>query len=97
MAALSPSSLPFLGAGLGYRRAIRPFYAAHRGHLGFLEVMPEHLLEATPEARADLVQDCSRFPVVTHSVTLSIGTAAGPDRAFLPKMARINRRFKVPW
>jgi hypothetical protein len=97
MATLSPSSLPFLGAGLGYRRAIRGFYQEHRDTLGFLEVMPEHLLDAGPDARAALYGDCAPFPVVTHSVSLSIGTATGPDAAFLPKMARINRRLKAPW
>jgi uncharacterized protein (UPF0276 family) len=97
MATLSPSSLPFLGAGLGYRRAIRGFYRRHAGTLGFLEVMPEHILDAAPAARADLQQDCAGRPVVTHSVTLSVGTATGPDRAFLPHLARISRRFKAPW
>lgn len=94
---LSPSSLPFLGAGLGYRRAIRGFYREHADLLGFLEVMPEHLVDADPAARAALEADCEPFRVVTHSVTLSVGTATGPDRAFLPKLARINRRYRVPW
>lgn len=97
MATLSPSSLPFLGAGLGYRSAIRPFYRKHRSKLGFLEVMPEHILDATPQAAADLLEQTRDFPVVTHSVSLSVGTATGPDTAFLPKLARINRRYKVPW
>lgn len=97
MPTLSPSSLPFLGAGLGYRRAIRGFYRKHAQDIGFLEVMPEHILDADPAARAALERDCSRFPVVTHSVTLSVGTADGPDRRFLPRMARVSRRLKAPW
>jgi hypothetical protein len=97
MASLSPSSLPFLGAGLGYRRAIRSFYKEHRATLGFLEVMPEHILDTSEEGRAELYADTKAVPVVTHSVSISVGTATGPDRAFLPKMARINREFRVPW
>ena len=97
MATLSPSFLPFLGAGLGYRRAIRRFYAKEDLPLGFLEVMPEHILDANEASRADLHEDTRGRPVVTHSVSISVGTATGPDRAFLPKMARINRQFKVPW
>ena len=97
MATLSPSSLPFLGAGLGYRRAIREFYQRPGLPLGFLEVMPEHILDASAAARAALAADTRNRPVVTHSVSLSVGTATGPDRRFLPKMARINRRYKVPW
>lgn len=59
--------------------------------------MPEHILDSNPEGKADLAQDTKDLPVVTHSVSLSIGTATGPDAVFLPKMARINRRYKVPW
>ncbi len=95
--ALSPSSLPFLGAGLGYRRAIRSFYREYADLLGFLELMPEHIFDASPEGRAELRDDTKRRPVVTHSVSLSLGTATGPDKAFLPKLHDVNRAYKVPW
>jgi hypothetical protein len=94
---LSPSSLPFLGAGLGYRRAIRSFYDDYADQLGFLELMPEHVFDATPDARAELRADTKHRRVVTHSVTLSIGTATGPDTDFLPKLHAINQDYKVPW
>lgn len=97
MPSLSPSSLPFLGAGLGYRRAIRDFYNTPGIPLGFLEVMPEHILDTSEAGQADLLEDTRGRPVVTHSVTLSVGTATGPDRAFLRKMVPINRQFQVPW
>lgn len=95
--ALSPSSLPFLGAGLGYRRAIAPFYHDHADVLGFLEVMPEHILDAAPPARAQLYRDTATKPVVTHSVSLSIGSATGPDLAVAKKIKAINTRLDVPW
>ncbi len=94
---LSPSSLPFLGAGLGYRRAIRSFYDQPGLPLGFLELMPEHIFDASAQSQAELAEDTANRPVVTHSISLSIGTATGPDGRFLPKMARVNRRYKVPW
>jgi uncharacterized protein len=95
--ALSPSSLPFLGAGLGYRRSIAPFFERHRAQLAFVEVMPEHLLDANPAQRRDFLSSTRGFPVVTHSVSLSVGTATGPDQAHLEAVAKINRRYRAPW
>jgi uncharacterized protein len=94
---LSPSSLPFLGAGLGYRRAIRAFYRERRDLVGFVEVMPEHLLHAPPEARAALLEDAAPFPAVTHSVSLGLGRATGPDLGFARRSRAVHRRLRAPW
>lgn len=97
MPSLSPSSLPFLGAGVGYRRAIAPFYARYRKWIGFLEVMPEHVVSAPTEARDALLAAVADFPVVSHSVTLSVGSATGPDRPWMRTMAAVNRDLGAPW
>lgn len=91
MPSLDPSSLPFLGAGVGYRRAIAPFYKAHGDGVGFLEVMPEHLVHAGPQARRRLLQDTGPFPIVTHSVSLSVGSSEGPDADWLTLFKRANK------
>ncbi|HEV8361473.1 MAG TPA: DUF692 domain-containing protein [Candidatus Thermoplasmatota archaeon] len=93
----SPQQLPWLGAGLGYRGALHDFLSAQGEALGFLEVMPEHVLEGRAEARQRLRELAARVPVVTHSVSVSIGTATGPDAGFVPKMARVTRALDAPW
>jgi hypothetical protein len=93
----SPNALPWLGAGLGYRGALHQFLEHEDEHLGFLEVMPEHVLEGRAEARARLLKLAERKPVVTHSVSVSVGTADGPDKAFLPKMRKVSEHLDAPW
>lgn len=92
-------SLPWLGAGLGYRGALHDFLAQERaeGHLGFLEVMPEHVLEGSAAGRQRLLEFSKTVPSVTHAVSVSIGTATGPDAPFTRKMAQVSRRLQAPW
>ncbi|MCA1814341.1 MAG: DUF692 domain-containing protein [Halobacteriales archaeon] len=93
----SPHDLPWMGAGLGYRGALHAFFRKHDAHLGFLEVMPEHVLEGSVAARQRLLHHAARKPVVTHSVSVSVATAPGPDAPFLRKMAQVSERLDAPW
>lgn len=97
MPRLSPSSLPFLGAGLGYRRALHDELARKRKPVGFLEIMPEHLVEGTQASRDRLLAVARQYPVVAHSVSLSVGTATGADLAFAHKMAKASNDLKAAW
>lgn len=97
MPRLSPSSLPFLGAGLGYRRALHRTLNRKQAGLGFLEVMPEHLVEGSPASRAQILAASAKLPVVTHSVSLSVGTATGADLGFARKMAHVNDELDPAW
>jgi uncharacterized protein (UPF0276 family) len=97
LARLSPSSLPFLGAGLGYRRSLHDILAKRSKEVGFLEVMPEHAIEGSPESRRALAALAKTMPVVTHSVSLSVGTATGADLAFAAKMHDVSQRLDAAW
>lgn len=97
MPSISPSSLPFLGAGLGYRRSLHQILRKNRKGIGFIEVMPEHVLEGNMSSRLQLVALAQQFPVVTHSVTLSVGTASGPDIPFALKMEKVGERLGAAW
>jgi uncharacterized protein len=97
LAPLSPSSLPFLGAGLGYRRSLHDVLRKRRKQVGFLEVMPEHALEGTEASRRALLDLASTMPVVTHSVSLSVGTATGADVGFARKMHGVGQRLDAAW
>lgn len=96
---MSLKALPWLGAGLGYRGALHAFLAGERaaGHLGFLEVMPEHVLEGPVEGRRRLAAFAREVPSVTHAVSVSVGTASGADMRFVPRMGRVSDRLDAPW
>lgn len=95
--AADPRRLPWLGAGIGWRHELRGFLRDERESLGFVELMPEHVLDAPPEAQADILRDAKAFPVVTHSVSMSIGSAEGPDASFLEGMRRVSDDVAAPW
>lgn len=59
--------------------------------------MPEHLVEGTQASRERLLAVAKQYPVVTHSVTLSVGTATGADLEFAHKMAKANVDLKPAW
>jgi len=85
---------PFLGAGVGYRRAHRAALLGPEPGPDVLEVMPEHFY-AHPEELDALAE---RYPLVFHCVNLSIGTAVDDlrgdelTRAQLPRLHALIRR-----
>ncbi len=82
--ALAPDSV-----GLGLRRALLgPLQAATPGDFDFLEVAPENWIGvggAFGEAFADLA---SRYPIVCHGLSLSLGGPGPLDETFLEKLRR---------
>jgi uncharacterized protein (UPF0276 family) len=66
----------FLGGGVGYRRAHRSALLGAGPGPDVLEVMPEHFF-AHPEELDALAE---RYPLVFHSVSLSVGTAVSDPR-----------------
>jgi uncharacterized protein (UPF0276 family) len=84
----------FLGGGIGYRRAHRAALLGPEPGPDVLEVMPEHVY-AHP---ADIDALAARYPLVLHSVSLSVGTAVADARgdevtqAHLPRLRELARR-----
>jgi uncharacterized protein (UPF0276 family) len=86
----------FVGGGLGYRRGHRAALLASDPGPDLLEIMPEHFFAAPDE----LDPLAARYPVVFHSVGLSVGTAAGDEagdpvtRAALARVRELARRAR---
>lgn len=93
----SLDTLPFLGAGLGLRDEIAPALVPHRDRIDFLEVIGEHFFEPTREARRRLSVLVDHFPVVVHSIGLSIGSVEPPDLADLEPIARVVGETRAAW
>jgi len=83
-------SLPWLGAGVAWRPGVAAGAAVH-------ELMPEHVLAAPPHERALLLAEATRAPVVAHSVSMSLGSAEGPDEDFLRRMHDVCDASGAPW
>lgn len=90
------TDLPRLGAGVGYRAELSPL-VRQGGAFACLELMPEHVLDAPPADAEHILAEVSPYPVITHAVSMSIGSAEGPNKAFLEGMRAVSERVNAPW
>lgn len=90
------TDLPRLGAGVGYRAELSSL-VRQGGAFACLELMPEHVLDAPPADAEHILAEVSSYPVITHGVSMSIGSAEGPNKAFLEGMRAVSERVKAPW
>jgi len=72
------------GAGLGLRRALTgPLADVSPGDIGFLEVAPENWMNLGGRLGRQFRAFTERFKFVTHGLSLSIGSPAPLDEAFV--------------
>ncbi len=101
----APTSLPAAeqprlpaGVGLGLRwEFLEELLEAPPLPLAFLEVSPENYMRRGgfyPEA---LEQVGTRYPLVTHGLTLSLGSIEAPAPEFVNELRAEIRRVKSPW
>lgn len=90
-------ALPFLGAGLGLRDELAAALVPHRDRIDFLEVVGEHFFDPTDDARRSLDALAERFPIVVHTIGLSLGSVEPPSDGDLDALARVVRSTRAPW
>lgn len=91
------ASLPFLGAGLGLRSEFAHLVLLHQDRIDFLELIGEHFLEPNRETAQQLSVLAEHFPLVVHTISLSLGSTDGPDRRHLEALARLVQNAHAPW
>jgi uncharacterized protein (UPF0276 family) len=79
------------GAGLGYRRDMGealtdPLYGPAHSGIDFLEVAPENWMNLGGKLGRQFRVLTERFPFVTHGLSLSIGSPAPLDEAFVRRV-----------
>ncbi len=94
---MTPTPLAPDSAGLGLRRTLLPdMRRAASGRFDFIEVAPENWIGvggALGDGFADLA---SRYPVVCHGLSLSVGGPAPLDETFLVKVRRFMDTHRCP-
>jgi uncharacterized protein len=86
-----------LGVGLGLRPEIAGNLLAHRDRVDFLEIIAEHYVEPTRDARRELATLARFFPIVPHAIGLSLGSVEPPPAAYVRGLARLVREVDAPW
>jgi hypothetical protein len=88
--------IPYIGAGMGYRRDLRDGTLAAGGELGLLEIVTEHFIQR-PRQLDELAELVQQFAIVLHSLNLSVGSATPIDYDYLRSVRRILEVSKAPY
>lgn len=88
---------PFVGFGLGLRRPHYADYLTRDVPVDFVEIISENFMVAggRPLVTLDAIRE--RHPVAMHGVSMSIGAAAGLDRAYLDRLKLLADRVRPMW
>ena len=83
--------------GLGLRSAHYSDFLAAPQRVDWLEIIADNYMVAggKPLAMLDALRE--RYPMVMHGVSLSIGSVAGPDPAYLKRLAALAQRVQPLW
>lgn len=82
------------GVGIGWRPELA-WPIARRPRLGFIEIVAEDFDPAHLPVEIDQLRSRG-VPVVPHGVSLSLGSAAPPDRDRIERLARLAQRVDAP-
>lgn len=90
-------TLPELGVGVGFRAPFRADLFLQREKFDFLEITADHYLEPIARKAEELALLNAHFPLIPHSLDLSLGSADGIDREYLEKLAGLIEQIKPAW
>jgi len=86
-----------LGVGLGFREQFRADVFLHQDKIDFLEITADHFLNAKPQKLEELKLLKEHFPLIPHSLDLSLGSVEGIDEGYLEKIAEIVEFTNPQW
>lgn len=85
------------GVGIGYREPFRADLFLHQKEFDFLEITSDHYIDANPRKLEELKLLMDHFPLIPHSLDLSLGSAEGVDREYLEKLAEVIDTVRPEW
>lgn len=91
------AQIPFLGSGLSYHEEQRNEILAEAAHIDVLELIADQYIDMPPHKKEEACFLAGRFPVVLHSVDLSIGTDTPVDGEYLRKLHKVAEWVQPKW
>jgi uncharacterized protein len=88
---------PIQGIGLGLRRVFAEALLETRRQVDWLEITPENWMGFGGERSRVLSACAERWPMVSHSVSLSLGGPDPLDEELLQSIEALRRRFDLAW
>ncbi len=83
--------------GIGFREQFRADLFLYRDKIDFLEITTDHYLDAKAHKIEELKLLKEHFPLIPHSLELSLGSAEGIDEEYLDKVAQIVQFVEPEW
>ncbi|MEM7605290.1 MAG: DUF692 domain-containing protein [Myxococcota bacterium] len=92
------SSKTAAGIGLGFRIAMADAFLEQKPpEVGWVEVHPENYVGRGGRYATNLDAVAEHYPVVTHGLTLSLGSTEPVDADFADEVRSFLRRVDTPW
>lgn len=91
------ADVPKLGVGLGFRPQFKAEVFLNRSKIDFLEITSDHYIDATERKLRELELLAEHFPLIPHSLELSLGSAEGVDEEYLAKLSDVVAAAKPAW
>lgn len=91
------AALPNLGLGLGLRHVHFDYIQSTWPAVDWFEVISENFMFSAGRPRHVLRQVAERYPVVMHGVSLSIGSTAPVDFAYLKGLRELANEVRPKW
>ena len=89
--------LPKLGVGLGFRPQFKTEVFLNRSKIDFLEITSDHYIDSPPKKLEELELLAEHFPLIPHSLELSLGSAEGVDEDYLAKLSDVVSVANPAW
>lgn len=96
---MTPSQLahiPYYGSGMGYRKQIKDKIIEAKEHIDCLEILTDQFIQS-PQRISELAEMLEHFPIIAHGVSLSIGSATPPEKAYLDSIKHICEIVDSPY
>jgi uncharacterized protein (UPF0276 family) len=88
---------PRLGVGLGLRAPLYSNIMDNKSSIDFLEIVADQYIYATPEKMELLLETGKHFPLIPHSVGLSLGTDSPVNEDYLQRTLDLVERIDACW
>jgi hypothetical protein len=95
---MAGESVPFFeGFGLGLRPTHYEQFLSREVRVDFVEVISENFMVEGGRPLRVLDGIRRRYPVIMHGVSMSIGSAGGPDKDYLERLKALADRIQPLW
>lgn len=86
------------GVGLGLRWELADdLFREQPAHVRWLEIHPENYIGRAGFYEAQLERARALYPIVTHGLTLCLGTPDAPERAYVAELRQLLRSLGARW